>query len=288
MSLRTGPLKVAIAQVAPKLGDLEANLHMILEHIDRAAGQGAELIVFPELSLTGYFLRDMVPEVAQRLDSPLIRRVAEAAQSRALVLGLVEHSARDRFYNSAVYIEGGEVCFVHRKVYLPTYGMFDEQRYFAAGDRIRAFDTRFGRVGLLVCEDFWHLSCATILGADEVDYVICISNSPVRAVTSKEFASADAWRTLARCYARSLTAIVMFANRVGYEEGVCFWGGSEVVGPDGQPVGQAGLFEPELLVVEIELKDLRFARVQTPLVRDEKLLLTIAELQRIKAAKYSS
>ncbi|HID24738.1 MAG TPA: carbon-nitrogen hydrolase, partial [Planctomycetaceae bacterium] len=158
--------------------------------------------------------------------------------------------------------------------------------YFAAGDRIRAFDTRFGRLGLLVCEDFWHLSCATILGADEVDYVVCISNSPVRGVAGREFESAAAWRTLARCYALSLTAVVVFANRVGYEDGVCFWGGSEVVGPEGVSAGRAKLFEPDLLIVEIEPAELRRARIYNPLARDEKLLLTIAELERIKAAKY--
>ena len=162
-----------MAQIAPRLGDREWNFRLHLEQIRAARAADADLVVFPELSLTGYFLRDMVPDVAIRADGPEIEELLAAAGRTAVVVGFVEESPRHRFYNAALYAEGGRVVHVHRKVYLPTYGLFDEQRYFAAGDRIRAFDTAgFGRVGILICEDFWHLSAAAIMQAEEVDVLV--------------------------------------------------------------------------------------------------------------------
>jgi predicted amidohydrolase len=259
---------------------------MHLDQIRSARALGAELIVFPELSLTGYFLRDMVPDVAQPRDSKLLRRLMDAAEEAALVVGFVEESPQHRFYNAAAISEAGELVFVHRKVYLPTYGMFDEQRYFAAGERISAFNLRFGRVGLLICEDFWHLSCGVILGAEDVDYLICISNSPGRGVSADHLASSETWRLLNRCYAQMLGATVVFANRVGYEDGVAFWGGSEVVAPNGQALAQAPELEPNLLLTQFDPGELRRSRIYTPLARDEKLLLTIEELDRIRRKRY--
>ena len=154
-------LRVALAQIAPVLGDRQRNVAIHLERIQAAARQQADLIVFPELSLTGYFVRDMVPDVAIAPSSPEIRQLLDAAGKMSVVLGFVEESPQHRFYNTVLYAEGGQIVHLHRKVYLPTYGLFDEQRYFAAGQRFQAFDTaRFGRMGMLICEDFWHLSAA--------------------------------------------------------------------------------------------------------------------------------
>ncbi len=162
--------RVALAQIAPVLADRQRNVGLHLEQIKAARAQEADLIVFPELSLTGYFVRDMVPDVAITPDAPEIRELLDAAGPMAVVLGFVEESPQHRFYNTALYAEGGRVVHLHRKVYLPTYGLFDEQRYFAAGERFLAFDTaRFGRMGILICEDFWHLSAAAIMQAEEID-----------------------------------------------------------------------------------------------------------------------
>jgi len=285
-SAASSSFRIAIAQIAPTLGNLERNLAMHLDQIQEAKTAGASLIVFPELSLTGYFLRDMVPDVAQPRDSTLLRRLIDAAEEASLVVGFVEESTQHRFYNAAVISEAGEIAYVHRKVYLPTYGMFDEQRYFAAGERIAAFEMKFGRVGVLICEDFWHLSCAVILGAEDIDYLICISNSPGRGVAAEHLASSETWRLLNRCYAQMLGTTVVFANRVGYEDGVAFWGGSEVVAPNGTVLGQAPELTSDLLIVEFDPSELRRSRTYTPLARDEKLLLTIEELKRIRRSRY--
>jgi predicted amidohydrolase len=231
----------------------------------------------------------MVPDVAVQPQGPEVRRLVEAAGASALVVGMVEESPQHRFYNAAVYAEGGRIVHVHRKVYLPTYGLFDEQRYFAAGDRIEAFDTaRFGRVGILVCEDFWHLSAAAVMQAEEVDLLICTSNSPARGVDGPRIRTAETYELLARAFAQLLGAMVIVVNRVGFEDGLCFWGGSMVVGPDGGMIAQAPMLDPALTVAAFDPAELRRQRLITPLARDERLLLTIEELHRIKRGRYGA
>ena len=282
-----GKVRLALAQIAPALGDLTRNLKLHQEQIHRAQDQGADLVLFPELSLTGYFLRDMVPDVAQPADSALLAQLLLAAGETSVAVGFVERSPGNLFYHSALYAERGRVRHVHRKVYLPTYGMFDEQRYFARGNRIQAFDTEvLGRVGLLVCEDLWHLSAAVILQADEIDVLICLSNSPARGVQGPRLKTADTYDLLTRTYAQTLGVAVVMVNRVGYEDGMCFWGGSRVVGPDGTVIAEAPLLDPALLTVPFDLAELRRERTVSPLGRDERLLLTIEELQRIKRRKF--
>jgi predicted amidohydrolase len=279
--------RVALAQIAPLLGDRQRNLAMHLEQIEAAARQGADLIVFPELSLTGYFVRDMVPDVAITPNSPEIKELLDVAGRMAVVLGFVEESPRHRFYNSAIYAEGGRIVHVHRKVYLPTYGLFDEQRYFAAGERIQAFDTaRFGRVGILICEDFWHLSAAAIMQAEEVDMLIVPSNSPGRGVDGPRIRTAETYEHLSKSFAQLLGAVLIVVNRVGFEDGLCFWGGSTVTGPDGRTIAQAPMLDESLTLAAFDPADLRRQRLITPLARDERLLLTIEELQRIKRQRY--
>ena len=181
---------IALAQLAPRLGDLAANVTRHLELIGTAAAEGADLVVFPELSLTGYFLKDLVTETALRLDSPEIQLLAEASRGVDAVVGCILESDGHRFHNAALYLSGGAVVHVHRKVYLPTYGLFDEARDLAAGDRFRAFEAplrsaeprRPWRAGMLICEDLWHPSSAYLLARDGVDLIICPSASPGRGV----------------------------------------------------------------------------------------------------------
>ena len=207
----------------------------------------------------------------------------------AVVAGFVEESPRHRFFNTAFYAEGGRIVHLHRKVYLPTYGLFDEQRYFASGERFLAFDTaRFGRAGILVCEDFWHLSAAAIMQAEEVDLLICPSNSPARGVEGPKIHTAETYECLAKSFAQLMGAVVVVVNRVGFEDGLCFWGGSMAVGPDGRVLAQAPMLDEALTLATFDPAELRRQRLLTPLARDERLLLTIEELHRIKRRRYES
>ncbi len=284
-----GPLCVALAQIAPALARREQNLATHLEQIQAARAQEADLIVFPELSLTGYFLRDMVPDVALSASSPDVQRLVEAAGPMGLVFGFVEESPHHRFFNAAVYAEGGRIVHIHRKVYLPTYGLFDEQRYFAPGDRIQAFDTvRFGRVGILICEDLWHLSAAAVMQAEDVDMLICPANSPARGVDGPIVGTAETYDQISTAYAQLLGAVLVVVNRVGFEDGLCFWGGSQVVGPNGRILAEAPMLDESLTIAAFNRIELRRQRLIVPLARDERLLLTIEELQRIKQRRYAT
>lgn len=280
-------LRVAMAQIAPVLGDVQRNMALHLDQIEAARRQHADLVVFPELSLTGYFLRDMVPDLAISPQGPEIRQLLDAAGPMSLVAGFVEDSPRHRFHNASLYAEGGRVLHIHRKVYLPTYGLFDEQRYFAAGERFQAFETaRFGRVGILICEDFWHLSAAAIMQAEEVDLLLCTANSPARGVDGPKVRTAETYEQLAKTFAQLLGAAVVVVNRVGFEDGLCFWGGSMAVGPDGATLAQAPMFDPALTMAAFDVAELRRQRLISPLSRDERLLVTIEELHRIRRRRY--
>jgi len=171
---------------------------------------------------------------------------------------------------------------VHRKVYLPTYGMFDEQRYFAPGDRFRSFATPFGRAGMLVCEDIWHLSSAYILSLEGVDMIICPSSSPGRGITTDErLGTAESYGLVCRTYAQFLTTFFLYCNRVGFEDGANFWGGSMVIGPNGDIIAQQQDADEALVLANLDLADVRRERLANPLLRDERVELTINELRRV-------
>jgi len=272
---------VALLQIKPKLGRVTDNLALIQEQVEQAIAQKADLAVLPELALTGYFLKDLVPEVALPLDSPEIAILKELSKRISIAVGFVEVTADFQFYNSAVWFEDGELKHLHRKVYLPTYGLFDEQRYLGRGDRFRAFDTKFGRIGLLVCEDMWHLSAPYLLAMDGATTLVCLSSSPGRGVDEQTLGTATAWRNLTTSTARFLTCRVIYVNRVGYEDGVGFWGGSHLVAPSGEIVAAAPEFEPATLQVALSDAELRRERISSPLVRDENLCITLRELARI-------
>lgn len=276
-----------MAQIAPVLGDVHRNLELHLERISQAREAGADAVFFPELSLTGYFIRDMVPDLARAPDCEEIRAILDAAGDLAVVIGFVEETENHRFHNATLYAEAGRIVHIHRKAYLPTYGLFDEQRYFAAGNRIKAFDTAlFGKTGILICEDFWHLSAAAIMQAEGVNLLVCVSNSPARGITGERIQTAETVERIATTYAHLLGAIVVVVNRSGFEDGLCFWGGSCAAGPEGELVARASLFDESLELFEYDPSMLRRQRVIAPLARDERLLLTVEEFKRIKKEQY--
>ncbi|WP_298432997.1 nitrilase-related carbon-nitrogen hydrolase [Geobacter sp.] len=277
---------VALAQIKPKLGCLADNGEMICAAVERGISEGIDLIVFPELALTGYFLRDLVPEVALRADSPQLARLLDLSRHIDIAVGFVEASPDYRFFNSALYLSMGEIRHLHRKVYLPTYGLFDEQRYFARGESIRAFDTRFGRMGLLICEDMWHLSVPYILAMDGTTTLICLSSSPGRGISEDEsLGSTVAWQKLTSTTAMFLNCRILYCNRVGYEDGVNFWGGSEVVAPSGSVVARGNILLEDYVVGLVEEGALRRERIFSPMMRDESLSITMKELRRIETER---
>ena len=283
------PLRIALAQLAPRLGVLDDNLARHREVLAAARSGGAGLVVFPELGLTGYQLQDLAAEVAMRADDPRLASLAADAAGMSAIVSFVEEAADHRLFISAALLEDGEVRFVHRKLFLPTYGLFDERRFFAAGDRLRATDSRLGvRLGLAVCEDFWHLAVPETLALDGAQILINVSSSPGRdlaAIHEVGLGTAASWRTLMRTYAQLTTSFVVFCNRVGMDETISFWGGSEVIAPSGEAVFTAPLFDEGLHFVDVELGDVRRERIGLPLLRDERPELHLRELRRILAER---
>jgi NAD+ synthase (glutamine-hydrolysing) len=288
----SGSVTVALAQFYPRLGDVAANLGAHLTTVAGAAEAGAGLVVFPELSITGYFLKDQVPEVALTIDSPEVGALREASGERGIdiVVGLILESDEHRFYNASLYISGGDVIHVHRKVYLPTYGLFDEQRYVAAGNRFRAFDAPLGgraghrwRAGILICEDLWHPSAAALLARQGVDLIICPSASPGRGQLQGEaVGTASSYDVMTRTYAQLFTTYVLYCNRSGFEDGVGFWGGSRVVDPVGNVVAEVRGAQESVLLHSLERSAIRRARVAYPLLRDERNDVNDAETDRLR------
>lgn len=283
-------LTLGLAQINTVLGKPETNLEKHLALAQQAARSGADLLIFPELSLTGYVLQDLTPSVAHRpqADDPLFRPLLQASQNIDLLVGFVEEDTRNRFYIAAAYLSGGEVRHVHRKVYLPTYGLFDEGRFFAWGDAIQAFETRFGRAGVLICEDFWHASPPYLLWLDGADLFLFTSASPGRGLNKAPILESARWvEHINRAYASLFTAFVAHTNRVGYEDGLNFWGGSTVFDPNGELIVQAPYFEEGVTLAELDLNQLHRTRARLPLLRDERTALVQRELNRILTSRTS-
>lgn len=275
---------LALAQINTRLGEVEANLEKHLALVEEARRSGADLLVFPELSLTGYALQDLAWTVARQPNEsdPVFRRLLQASQDLDLVVGFVEEDVRHRFYIAAAYLSRGAVLHVHHKVYLPTYGLFDEGRFFAWGDQIRAFDTRFGRFGLLICEDFWHASPPYLLWLDGAELLIFTSASPGRGVSAEPQLESARWvEHINRAYASLFTTFVAHTNRVGYEDGLHFFGGATLFDPNGELIAKGPYHEEALTIAEVDLNQLHRTRARLPLLRDERTALVLRELRRI-------
>lgn len=277
-------LQIALAQMNTRLGEVKANLEKHLELTRQAQTSGAELIIFPELSLTGYCLQDLAHSVAHKAtaDDPVFATLLEASEKIDMVVGFVDEDQRHRFFIASAYLSGGQVLHVHHKAYLPTYGLFDEGRFFAWGDAISAFDTRFGRVGILICEDFWHASPPYLLWLDGADIFLFTSASPGRGINKEPVLESARWvEDINRAYASLFTSFVIHSNRVGYEDGLNFWGGSTIYDPNGELLSKCPYHEETLLVAEIDLNQLQRTRARLPLLRDERTALVLREMQRI-------
>jgi predicted amidohydrolase len=278
------PLQLAVLQTDAELGRIEAN-------VARLAGRiaGADLVLTPELSLTGYVLRDRVHDVALPLNvgsSPPALLSPLAGGQAQLIAGLVELGADGIPYNCAAVLGGGLVRHAHRKIHLPTYGMFEEGRWFGRGRTVDLFDLPGGwRAAILVCEDLWHPGLVYLAAAAGADLLLVLSAAAGRGVLDAPpdapFASQTAWKEMTRVAARSHGVFVALANRCGVESGLTFAGGSRVVGPDGTVLAEASAFEEERLEVVLEPDALQRARTPFAHWRDEDPALLAHGLARL-------
>ena len=253
---------LAVAQIDSAVGDLEKNIKKHCEFIKKAIAKKAKIVIFPELSLTGYSVKDLNWDLAMRAEPhPRFSELLKLSKQITIILGAVEESQEFGIYNSAFVFENGKVYSAHRKNYPPTYGMFEEMRYFSQGRDVRSFHSKHGKLGILICEDMWHISLPYILAHDGATVIISLTASPTRlSGPSEELAAATVNHEQHRAYARLLSTYVVFANRVGFEDGINFWGGSQIVGPNGDAIAEAKLFSEDLIVAEIDDNEVRRAR----------------------------
>jgi predicted amidohydrolase len=269
--------QIAVAQVDVTLGDVAANLAHARDRIRRAAAQGAGLMVFPELTLHGYALGQAGGDRSLRADDP---RLASLAGSGADVLVGFHEDGGVRRYNSAAYLAPDGVRHVHRKLYLPNYLVWEERKHASPGQFLRAFDTRIGRMATLICNDAWQPVLPWLAAQDGAEVLLVPANSAA-GLGPELLDVIDYWCELLRFIARMQQCWVVFCNRVGIEAGARFWGGSRVLDPGGQVVAEAPLWEPDLVVADIDVLAAHRRRHELPLIAEARLGLIGRELARL-------
>jgi predicted amidohydrolase len=274
-------VRVALAQIDCVLGDTEENLRKAKVVVAEAKSRGADLTVFPELSLSGYALEELDDDVAIEAQSETITSLAEAAGEMAVVVGFCEEGQRFQNYNSAAYLEGGVLRHLHRKLYLPNYRIYEERKHYNPGQSMRAFDTRLGRMAMLICNDAWQTFLPFIAVQDGAQVLIIPADSGSYPSYPELLDTRSYWRGITRFYARMLESYVIFVNRVGRQDNVDFWGYSHVVDPWGTVVAEAPLHEEALITADIDLSNVRRRRREVPLVKEARLALLAREVNRL-------
>lgn len=251
-------MRVALAQMDCRLGEVAANLERAAALRAEAHAAGADLVVFPELTVTGYCKSGVATELAMAPDDERLARVAGPASA---VVGFVEQPWR----NAAAWWEDGRLRHVHRKLYLPTYGPWQEGRYFTAGGEVRVVDG----VAILICNDAWHPALVELAVRRGAEVLVVPANSARNALVD----NLSSWRDITRFYARLLQVFVVFVNRVGVDGGFSFWGGSHVVDFDGAVVAEAPEDVEAVVLADLDREALRHRRRELPLLDDPRLEL---------------
>lgn len=275
-----------LAQLEPTLGNLDANLAMHVEAAERAATEGADLLLFSELSLTGYFLKDQTPEVALKRGEGPLARIAELSKDVSIAAGFVERAADGQLYNAYGFWEDGELVGLHRKVHLVTYGMFEEHRDMGAGCEFAPIESKHGRFAVLTCEDAWHMQGPMLAFHAGVDALLVPSASPARGVQANAggLGSVQAWERLLSTWALLTQTWVCHINRVGFEDGIGFGGGTRVIDPFGESAAALEGLDAGTLSARVDSAALDRARVALPLRRDDRAWILARELaQRAEA-----
>jgi predicted amidohydrolase len=262
---------VALAQVNPACGDLEVNVKMHVAQVEQALEAGADLIVFPELSLTGYSLKDQTLDIMRPADCPEFAPLRELSRHIAICAGFVEQGEDGIPYNSAFFMDAGEVRHVHRKMYLPTHGMFEELRFLGRGRELSVFDTRFGRTGIVICRDLFHPLEVSTMAALGVELLLAPSAMPARGFGGEELAIEQTVGLALGSASTFLGMFVVYVNRVGFDDGLGFYGGSTLSDPIGGITVSAPLFEAAQVLGTVDTAHVARHRFQLPIRREEDL-----------------
>jgi len=232
--------------------------------VTRAKSQAAELVIFPELSLTGYVVRDRIYELAETIPGPSIRIVEKIARKTEthIIFGMPELSEKTQatVHNTAVLVGPEGLVGKYQKMYLPTHSVFEEKRYFRPGYQAAAFNTDLGKIGLIICYDIFFPEVSRLTRLKGAQLIVCISASPA---TRRAF-----FETLTVARAMENTAFLAYVNLVGIEDGLQFWGGSRLIGPQGKISTQAKYDDEDLVLCEVDYSDIRSVETFVPTLRD--------------------
>ena len=300
-------MKIAMCQTQPKLMDVTANVEDTIDKINVCKEKGADLIVFPELALTGYFVGLGYHEAALTMDSPHIRRIAGATRGTAAVVGFIEESRSMNFDNSALVAVDGELQFAYRKLNLPNYGVFEERKFLSSGKHVRVFRHQGLNIAVFICNDLWHPSLPYLGITQKADVFLTLFNSSEGSMAD-EFNNIESWEIINRFYSRIFGIYNICVNRVGEEgpEAVrCepaktgetgfpdafrlpeirktyhFWGGSEIINPFGHAIYKAGKDDEEVVMGAISKDMLRRKKIVLPYLKNDDPYFTFRELGRI-------
>lgn len=276
-------MKVALAQISPFLGDVKKNLDLHLRYFEKARKKKVDLLIFPELSLTGYTLKDLVEDVAiSPEDNSIFDQLIAESRDVSTVLGFVEEKEKGLFFNSSAFLSKGKILHIHRKVFLPTFGIFEEAKFFAQGKNFHTFPTPYGNTGMMICRDFLNYGAGYLLFAGGSEIMIIISAAPGRGIAGGEaYETSRMWESMGETISRFSTSFLIYCNRVGFEDGKHFAGGSFIFDPLGQLVSIASYLDEDFLVQEINLDFIREARKKWPYKRDDKPEVILEALKRI-------
>ena len=275
-------MRVALAQTDCVLGEVDENLEVVREQVAQAGAQGADLVVFPELSLHGYHLGALSRDTSLAADDPrLLGLSLHGPDGPDVLVGLHEHTSL-RAYNTSAYYAGGSLLHAHRKLYLPNYLAWEERKHVSPGQHLRAYDLpgNHGRAATLVCNDAWQPVLPWLAVQDGAEVIVVPTNSAA-SLDPEAMDTGLYWDTLLSYTARMLQCWVVFVNRVGNENGATFWGGSRVVDPRGTVVAQAPKWEQALVTVDIDVHEARRQRRMVPLVAEARLGLVDREVRRL-------
>ena len=277
----TPSLAVAVAQIATVLGDVAANRRKHLEVIDAARAAGVDVLVFPEMSLTGHAAGPDTLRLALRREDPLVAAIARASSAMCTVFGLIEEGPAAHFYNTAIAVRDGAIVAAHRKINLATYGRLDDGKHFAAGRSVETFDLAPDwRAGVMICADLWNPALVHLAAVQGATLLLAPVSSAIEAVGA-DFDNPGGWDVNLRFHALTYGLPVAMANRVGREGELTFWGGSRILDPFGRTLAKAEGDGEALVQARVEFNDVRRARYLLPTVRDANLPLLQRELDRI-------
>jgi len=265
------------------LANFSRNLDQHRKHAEQAIKDGVDAIVFPELSLSGYNVQDAAQDMALHIQDPALDPLRELSREITIICGGIELSDDYGVYNSALFFEDGRSRTAHRKIYLPTYGMFEELRYFSAGQKVEVVTSRrLGKTGIAVCEDFWHVSVPYLLAHQGAKLLLVLMSSPLRLTPgSSEPLIVRQWQTILNTYAFLFSTYVGAVNRVGNEDSFTFWGQSSLTGPDGACISNAPMFREALLDIQLDYTAVKQARLLSSHFLDEDMRLFSSELRSI-------